>query len=64
MRGLAIKNEATRQELARYAEKKHEMELSAEEERQREAFREEAERKHYMLSTETARGPYFPSHHK
>ena len=64
LKGLAVKNEVTRQELANYAQKMHEMQISAEEERRMEAFREEAEKKHYMLSTKTARGPYFPSHHK
>ena len=64
LKGLAVKNEVTRQELVSYAEKMHEVETRAAEEKRLEAFQEEAKKKHYMLSTETSRGPYFPGHHK
>ena len=64
LKGLAVKNEVTRQELVSYAERMHEMETRAAEEKRLEAFQEEAKKRHYMLSTETSRGPYFPGHHK
>ena len=64
LRGLVVKNEMTRQELTSHAENMHEIEAKAAEERRMEAFQEEARRKHYMMSTKSSRGPYFPSHHK
>ena len=59
-----MKNEMTRQELTNHAKNMHEIETKAAEERRMEAFQEEARKKHYMMSTKSSRGPYFPSHHK
>ena len=58
--GLTLKNEQVLQELSEYREKMKEGEQSSLEEKEQLAFQEEAKKKHYMLSTETARGPYYP----
>ena len=62
--GLAMKNEQVRKELSEYEEKMRETEQRLVEEKERLTFEEEAKRKHYMLSTETARGPYFPTNRR
>ena len=62
--GLAVKNEQVRKELSEHEEKMKEAEQRLMEEKERLMFEEEAKRKHYMLSTETARGPYFPTNRR
>ena len=62
--GLAVKNEQVLKELSEYEEKMRETEQRLVEEKERLMFEEEAKRKHYMLSTETARGPYFPTNRR
>ena len=62
--GLAVKNEQVRKELSEHEEKMKEAEQRLMEEKERLTFEEEAKRKHYMLSTETARGPYFPTNRR
>ena len=62
--GLAVKNEQVQKELSEYEEKMRETEQRLVEEKERLTFEEEAKRKHYMLSTETAHGPYFPTNRR
>ena len=64
LKGLVAKNQIMLKELDFHRAQTRETEERQKEAEEKEAFQSEAKRKHYMLSTVSARGPYFPSSRK